>query len=623
MASRTVRLTTSQALVRFLAAQRVTRDGAEPTPFFAGAFGIFGHGNLAGIGQALLEYQDEFRYIPVRNEQAMVHMASGYAKMRNRMGTYACTSSIGPGATNMVTGAALATINRLPVLLLPGDIFATRRAGAVLQQLESPSSEDISVNDAFKPVSRYWDRVNRPEQLPAALLAAMRVLTSPADTGAATIALPQDVQAEAADFPAELFRQRVWEIPRLRADTHVLDHARRVIAGARRPLLIAGGGVIYAEATEELRAFVEATGIPVGETQAGKGSLPCDHPLSLGAIGVSGTEWANRFAAEADVVLGVGTRYTDFTTGSNTLFKRDDVRFVNLNVAELDALKESAVAVTGDARESLRALASALDGYATDARYRTEIERAGEGWRRDVAAAVAPGDNSRPTQAEVIGAVNAAAGPRDVVVNAAGSMPGELHRLWQSRDPKSYQMEYGYSCMGFEIAGALGAKLADPSREVFALIGDGSWLMLSADIVTTLQEDHKIVVVLVNNRGYGSIGALSQASGTQGFGTKVRFREADGRLGERDVPMDLTANARSLGVEAIDATTTGELRAALEKAKANPHTTVVHVEVDPQGRFSGSGAWWDVPIAETSGLDSTRRAREDYVRGAAEQRPRL
>ncbi|MBO0827432.1 MAG: 3D-(3,5/4)-trihydroxycyclohexane-1,2-dione acylhydrolase (decyclizing), partial [Streptosporangiales bacterium] len=439
-------------------------------------------------------------------------------------------------------------------------------------------------------------------------------------TGAATVALPQDVQAEAYEFPIGLFRQRVWEIPRPRADTHVLDRARHVVANARRPLLIAGGGVIYSEATDDLRAFAEGTGIPVAETQAGKGSLPCDHPLSLGAIGVSGTEWANRLAADADVVIGVGTRYTDFTTGSNTLFRRGGVTFVNLNVAELDAAKESAVAVTGDARESLRALTSALDGYATDAAYRAEIERAGRGWRADVAAAVAPGENSRPTQAEVIGLVNAAAGRRDVVVNAAGSMPGELHRLWQSRDPKSYLMEYGYSCMGFEIPGALGAKFADPSREVFALIGDGAWLMLSADIVTSLQEDRKIVVVLVNNRGYGSIGALSQASGTEGFGTKVRFREPDGRLGERDVPMDLAANARSLGVEAIDAATTDELRAALEKAKTNPHTTVVHVEVDPQGRFSGSGARWDVPIAETSGLPSTREARQGYEQAAAEQR---
>ena len=616
---RTERLTTAQAVIRFLAVQEVERDG-QVQPFFAGALGIFGHGNLAGIGQALLQYGDTFKYYQARNEQGMVHIAAGFAKMRNRLGTLACTTSIGPGATNMVTGAALATVNRLPVLLLPGDIFAKRVVGPVLQQLECPSSQDISVNDAFRPVSRYWDRINRPDQLPTALLEVMRVLTSPADTGAVTLALPQDVQAEAWDYPAELFEPRVWHVPRNLPDRAALDRSVRTIRASRRPIIIAGGGVIYSGAADRLRRFVERTGIPVGETQAGKGSLAFDHPQCLGAIGASGSRYANELARAADVVIGIGTRYTDFTTASHTLFANEDVVFVNINVAEFDAVKNGAVALTGDARETLALLDESLGDWHVDADHRRTGETAAARWREDVDQSIAVTGQEMPTQAEVIGAVNAAADSRDVVVCAAGSMPGDLHRLWRTSDVKGYQVEYGYSCMGYEIAGALGAKLADPSREVFAMVGDGSWLMMSQEVLTSIQEHLKLVVVLVDNHGYGSIAALSESLGSQGFGTRFRFRNGDGQLSGDELPIDLVAGARGLGAEVLEATTVRDLDRALEQAKASDRTTVIHVEVDPRGTFGGSGAWWDVPVSEVSTLDSTRRAREDYERSVRGQR---
>lgn len=616
----TTRLTTSQAIVRFLSAQHVERDGAEQR-FFPGAFGIFGHGNVAGIGQALLQEQSLLRYYQARNEQAMVHIAAGYAKMANRLATFACTTSIGPGATNMVTGAALATVNRLPVLLLPGDIFANRSVGPVLQQIESGWSQDISANDAFKSVSRYWDRVNRPDQLPIALMEAMRVLTSPADTGAVTLALPQDVQAEAWDFPAELFEKRVWHIPRARPDSSALTRAVEAIRAAERPVVIAGGGVIYSGATEALDVFARATGIPVGETQAGKGSLPFDHPQSLGSIGVSGSAHANKLANDADVVIGIGTRYTDFTTASHTLFRRAGVGFVNINVAELDAFKHAAIALTGDARVTLEELTAALAGWSVVDAHRSAGERAGATWRAEVNELIASnGSVGLPTQAEMIGIVNASAGPRDVVVCAAGSMPGDLHRLWRTRDPKGYQMEYGYSCMGYEVAGALGAKLADPSREVYAMVGDGSWLMMSQEILTAVQEGAKLTVVLVDNQGYGSIAALSETLGSQAFGTRFRYRGDDGGLSGEHLPIDLPANARSLGADVLEPTNAPELREALAQARSSQRTTVVYVRVDPQGRFGGSGAWWDVPVAEVSTLQSTQSARATYETAAAEKR---
>jgi 3D-(3,5/4)-trihydroxycyclohexane-1,2-dione acylhydrolase (decyclizing) len=617
---RTERLTVAQALIRFLAAQRVTRDGAEPHPFFGGATGIFGHGNLAGVGQALLQYRHDFRYYQARNEQGMAHMATGYARMHNRLATLACTSSVGPGATNMVTGAAVATVNRLPILLLPSDVFADRLVAPVLQQIEQPWSQDVTANDSFRAVSRYWDRIYRPEQLITALFEAMRTLVSPADTGAVTLCLPQDVQAEAADWPIELFQERVWDVPRARADERSLERAAAAIVGARRPVIIAGGGVIYSEATDALRAFVEATGISVGETQAGKGSLPWDHPLCLGALGASGSAYANGLANEADVVIGVGTRYTDFTTASKTLFRHDGVQFVNLNVGELDSFKHAGIPVTGDARESLRMLAQQIGGHRVDAGYRAAAERAAADWRADVDAQIRPEGEGLPAQAEVIGRVNAAAAPEDVVVNAAGSLPGDLHRLWRAGEPGTYHMEYGFSCMGYEIAGALGAKIAAPEREVFAFIGDGTWLMMSQEILTSVQEHRKLIVVLVDNQGYGSIEALSKVSGSQGFGTRFQFRDDDGQLAGEQLPIDLSANARSLGAETIDVDSGEDLEAALTQARANDRTTVIHVRVNPQGRFGGSGAWWDVPVAEISELESTNDARTAYEQSARHQR---
>ena len=622
MTARTRRLTVAQALVRFLASQHSERDGVTQR-LIAGCLGIFGHGNVAGIGQALLEAGDDLRYHQARNEQAMVHTAAGYARMRNRLSTFACTSSIGPGATNMVTGAAGATINRLPVLLLPGDVFATRVANPVLQQLEDPRSPDVSVNDCLEPVSSFWDRINRPEQLISSALEAMAVLTDPARTGAVTLALPQDVQAEAFDFPEEFLAERVWPIRRPPPEPRALAAAAELIGSARRPLIVAGGGTIYAEATGELREFCEATGIPVAETQAGKGSLPYDHPSALGAIGTTGTTAANAIARQADVVIGIGTRWSDFTTASRSLFA-EGARFVNLNVAPMDAVKQAGVALLADARAGLAALGEALGGYAVELDYRRRAAELAREWDAVVQRAYRLGHGPPLAQSEIIGAVNDVSQPRDVVVCAAGSMPGELHRLWRTRDPKGYHVEYGYSCMGYEIAGGLGVKLAAPDREVFVLVGDGSYLMMAQELVTAVQEGVKLNVVLVQNHGFASIGALSEAVGSQRFGTSYRYRDPDsGRLDGDLLPIDLAANAASLGAEVLRATTAEELRTALEQARKSSRTTVVHVPSDPLVPAPDSGAWWDVPVAEVAGLESTRRAREDYLERKRRQRTYL
>ena len=613
----TIRLTMAQALVRFLAAQYVERDGVEHR-FVNGCFGIFGHGNVAGVGEALFEAPDRLSYYQARNEQAMVHAAVGYARMRNRLGIMACTSSIGPGATNMVTGAALATINRLPVLLLPGDIFASRPVDPVLQQLEVPGRGDASVNDCFKPVSRYWDRITRAEQLVPAALAAMRVLTSPAETGAVTLALPQDVQVEAYPYTDDFFKKRVWHVPRTEPDTRALDRAAAMIRAADRPMIVAGGGVIYSESTDALRRLVEATGIPVGETQAGKGSLPFDHPSSLGAIGATGTLAANRLAKGADVVLGIGTRWTDFTTASHTVFGNQHVHFINLNVLGFDAAKNSGLSLVGDARAGIEALASRLRGYSVDRSYRDLATRLNKDWDREVGRLYALDHQPLPAQSEVIGAVNDAAGPRDVVVCAAGSMPGELHKLWRTRDPKGYQVEYGYSCMGYEIAGALGVKLAAPDREVFSLVGDGSYLMMSSEIVTAVQEGIKLVIVLVDNHGFNSIGGLSRSLGTDGFGTQYRYRDQGsiGRDSEPDpgavLPIDLAANAASLGATAVKVKTVAELRSALEEAKRANRISVICIEVDRYQGVPDYESWWDVPVAEVATVDAVKAARKGY-----------
>ncbi|NYD44456.1 3D-(3,5/4)-trihydroxycyclohexane-1,2-dione acylhydrolase (decyclizing) [Actinomadura luteofluorescens] len=605
-----MRLTVAQALVRFLSVQYSERDGVERR-FFAGCFGIFGHGNVAGMGQALLEHGGELPYLMARNEQAMVHAAAGFARMSDRLSALACTTSIGPGATNMVTGAALATVNRLPVLLLPGDVFATRAANPVLQELEDARSYDVSVNDCFRPVSRYWDRINRAEQLPGALLAAMRVLTDPAETGAVTLALPQDVQAEAFDWPEELFARRVWRVGRPVPEPAALEEASALLGGAERPLIVAGGGVIYSGATEELRALAERTGIPVAETQAGKGALAWDHPSSVGAVGATGTTAANALARQADVVVGIGTRYSDFTTASHSLFADPGVRFVNINVARADAVKLGGVSVVADAREAIRALDEALDGWSVPDSYRVEARERTEQWNGVVDAAFGERHGTPPAQSEIIGIVNAEAGPRDVVVCAAGSMPGDLHKLWRARDPKGYHVEYGYSCMGYEIAGGLGVKMAAPDREVFVLVGDGSYLMMAQELTTAVAEGIKLVVVLVQNHGYASIGNLSESVGAQRFGTRHRLRTPTGLDGD-PIPVDLAANAASLGADVIRAEGADGFRKALRQAIASPRTTVVHVETDPLAAGPDSEAWWDVPVAEVSELDDTRQARAHY-----------
>ena len=624
----TVRLTVAQAVVRFLARQYSERDGVERR-LVEGCFGIFGHGNVAGVGQALLQAELDdpgaLPYHQARNEQGMVHAAAAYARMRNRLSTLACTTSIGPGATNLVTGAALATVNRLPVLLLPGDVFATRASGTVLQELESPRGYDVTVNDALRPVSAYFDRIWRPEQLPSALLGGMRVLADPAETGAVTLALPQDVQAEAHNWPVELFARRVWHVARPVPEAAVLSRAAELIRGSRRPLIVAGGGVIYSEATEALRTLVEATGIPVGQSQAGKGALPYDHPQSLGAIGSTGTAAANAIAREADLVIGVGTRWQDFTTASRTAFANPDVRFVNINVAGLDTIKHSGLAVQADAREALLALAQSLEGWRVDDDYRSTASALAADWDRAVAATYGGvGDGAaQPTQGQVLGLVNELSGPRDVVLCAAGSMPGDLHRLWRTRDPKGYHVEYGYSCMGYEIAGGLGAKMATPDREVFIMVGDGSYLMMAQELVTAVQEGVKLVVVLVQNHGFASIGSLSEELGSQRFGTKYRYRSESGRLDGDVLPVDLAANAASLGADVLRAETVDELRSCLQKAIASHRTTVVHVDCDIHVDMPDSESWWDVPVSEVSTLESTQQARERYEAHKRDQRPLL
>jgi 3D-(3,5/4)-trihydroxycyclohexane-1,2-dione acylhydrolase (decyclizing) len=615
---KTRRVTMAQALVGYLKNQYVERDGSQHA-FFAGMLGIFGHGNVAGIGQALQENPD-FPYIPIRNEQSGVHLATGFAKASNRLRAMACTSSIGPGATNMVTGAALATINRLPVLLLPGDIFASRKVAPVLQQLESFSTQDAGVNDCFKPVSRYWDRIYRPEQLITALPEAMRVLTSPSDCGAVTLSLPQDVQAEAYDYPEELFHKRVWLIRRGQPDQLSLERAVAAIRKARRPLIIAGGGVLMSEASAALADFVAKTGIPVGETQAGKGSLAWDHPQSMGAIGATGTLAANRLAHSADLVIGVGTRYSDFTSASMTAFQNPDVTFVNINTAEFDAYKVGAIPVVADARVTLEQLTAALHDTKVSAEYATEIAGLKSQWEAEVDRLLNFATPGRPAQSAVIGAIWDASGPRDVILSAAGSHPGDLHKLWRARTPNSYHMEYGYSCMGYEIPGGLGAKMADPTREVYVFIGDGTYLMMPTEIVTSIQQGIKIIIVLVDNKGFGSIGSLSRSLGMGGFGTTTHTRSASGQLDGELFQVDYAANARSLGAHALQATTLQQFKDALEQAKSFDRTTVIVVETDPDAKVPGYESWWDVAVPEVSTMESVREARRRYEEARKRER---
>ena len=627
-------MTVGQALIEFLA-QQWTVDGEVRERTIAGVFGIFGHGNVAGVGQALVQLAEEqpalMPYRQARNEQAMVHQSVGWARMRRRRSTWASTASVGPGAANMLTGAALATANRLPALLLPSDTFATRVADPVLQQLEFPHDTSLQVTDAFRPVSRFFDRVERPEQLFSIALAALRVLTDPAETGAVTIALPEDVQAELIEVPEEFLRPREWHLRRPLPESGPLARAVAAIRAAERPVIVAGGGVLYSGAEDALRALVDATGIPVGATQAGVGSLLWDHPASLGGIGATGSTAANRIAAEADVVIGIGTRYSDFTTASRTAFQDPGVRFVNINVASFDAYKHgSQLPLVADAREGITALTTALDGYRVPAAHAAAVERERSAWNATVDGALVATGRERPGQPEVIGAVLAASGPRDVLVQAAGSLPGDLHKLWRVRDPLGYHVEYAFSCMGYEIAGGLGVRrAAGDDRDVIAMVGDGSYLMLHTELVTAVAEQLKLIVVLVQNQGYASIGHLSETVGSQRFGTRYRTVDAarNDVVADGFLPVDLAANARSYGVRVIDvpvgATAIEELGAAIGLAKRSDGPTLIQIQTDPLVYGPDGEGWWDVPVAAVSALDSTREARSAYEKQRSAQRPLL
>jgi len=616
----TVRFTTGQALVNYLASQHVERDGTE-TRFFAGLWGIFGHGNIGGVAQAVQQLGGDFPYYLARNEQAMVHAATGYAKLANRLGAFACLSSIGPGATNMVTGAASATINHVPVLLLAGDAFAERVQSPVLQQLEFGPSQDTSANDTFRPVVRYWDRINRPEQLITALPEVMRVLTSPAETGAAFLALPQDIQTYAFDFPVEMFEKRVWSIPRNRPDRGALAAAAEWIRAATRPVIFAGGGVRYSEAAEALRAFVEQTGIPVAETHAGKGSLPFDHPLSLGGAGVSGTLAANVIAPDADLVIGIGTRFTDFPTASKTAFQDPGVRFININVAEFDAYKHAAIPLVGDARATLEELAVAVGDYSTAPEYRQRIAALNREWDAEVERVYHHSVGEILTQGEVIGAVEASTDPRDVVVTSAGSLPGDLLKLWRSRDVGSYQVEYGYSTMGYEIAGGVGAKLAAPDREVYVMVGDGSFQMMSNEITTAVQEGLKLIVVVVDNKGFSSVGRVSEQVGAEGFGCHYRLRGPSGAYDGPEMRLDFVKMCQGMGARALEVTTLDELRAALVDARAGTETVCIVVQTDWDERVRGyANSWWEMATPQVSEMPAVNAAREEFDRNKGRQR---
>ncbi|QZQ57268.1 3D-(3,5/4)-trihydroxycyclohexane-1,2-dione acylhydrolase (decyclizing) [Curtobacterium sp. TC1] len=634
-------MTVGQALVEFLANQW-TVDGDVRERTIPGIFGIFGHGNVAGVGQAIKQLHVEqpglLPYHQARNEQAMVHEAVGFARMHRRRATFAATASVGPGAANMLTAAALATTNRLPALLLPSDTFATRTTDPVLQQIELPHDTSLQVTDAFRPLSRYFDRVERPEQLFSIALAAMRVLTDPAETGAVTIALPEDVQAEEFDVPVAFLQPREWHIRRPLPEHGPLARAVAAIRAAERPVIVAGGGVLYSGAEHELAAFVEATGIPVGTSQAGGGSLVWDHPQSLGGIGATGTAAANAVAAQADVVIGIGTRYSDFTTASRTAFQNPDVTFVNVNVAAFDAYKHgSQLPLIADAREALVALTAALTStgsspaepaYVVDAAYAAEIASLKAAWDAAVDGAFAPSGADLPGQPEIIGAVQSVSDPRDVVIQAAGSLPGDLHKLWRVRDALGYHVEYAFSCMGYEIAGGIGVRRGAPDRDAIVMVGDGSYLMLHTELVTAVAEGIKIIVVLIQNHGYASIGHLSETVGSERYGTKYRYLDETQSFDNGDpLPVDLAANARSYGVDVLEVQpgpdSIEDLKAALRQAKANDHTTLVHINSDPLVYAPEGDGWWDVPVAQTSTLSSTQTARTEYEQQVAAQRPLL
>jgi len=617
---KTIRLTTTQAIIRFLKNQWVERDEVQ-NRFFEGMWGIFGHGNVTGLGQAL-EQDGEFTHYLPRNEQAEVHIAAAFAKQHRRMRAFVCTTSIGPGATNLVTGAAGATINRLPVLLLPGDIFARRNVGPVLQQLEHPQSQDISVNDSLKPVCRYWDRINRPEQILTSFPEAIRILTNPAEVGAVTISLPQDVQTEAYDFPEEFFSKRVHYIPRAAPDQIMIARAIELIQKSNRPMIISGGGVIYSEAEKILADFCDLTGIPVGETQAGKGSLFWNHAQNLGAVGTTGTSSANLIALDADLVICIGTRLSDFTTASKTQFQNSDVKFIGINVSPFDVAKHFALELVGDAKRILEILSQLLKDtrYRIAATYSDRILETKSEWRVENDRVFSGTGNQKVTQGELLGIVNDNLNEDDTIVCAAGSLPGDLHKYFRVTNGDQYHMEYGYSCMGYEIAGGLGVRFAKDKGEVIVLVGDGSYLMMHTEIVTSLQEDKKLIILLLDNHGFGSINGLSKNSGSLGFGNRFRNRDSNtGKLTGDFFAIDYVENAHSLGAEAIRVGNRKEILAALRTARKNKKTTVIVMEIEPS-RLPGYHSWWDVPIAEVSDMPSVQQARKDYETNVKKER---
>jgi 3D-(3,5/4)-trihydroxycyclohexane-1,2-dione acylhydrolase (decyclizing) len=621
---KSIRLTVAQAVIKYLNQQYVEREGKE-NKFFAGCFGILGHGNVAGMGQAI-QQQNGLKYYQCRNEQSMVHTAAAYAKMKNRLSTFICTTSIGPGATNMITAAAGATINRLPVLLIPGDIFAKRNVAPVLQQLESANSQDFSVNDCFKPISKYWDRINRPEQILFALPEVMRVLTSPAETGTVTLAIPQDVQAEAFDYPLDFFEKKTWSIARPRPDLNQLERAVEMIKKSEKPLIIAGGGAHYSDALETLKKFVHKTHIPLAETFAGKGALRFDDPHQLGAVGATGTPGANQISEAADLIIGLGTRYSDFTTASKTAFQNPNVKFININITEFDAAKHGGLMLQGDAKAVLGELMNLLEDHRVSEDYQKRVAEYNQSWEEKVSEIYNYRHNNQMSQGEIIGAVNNFADDNDVVLCAAGSLPGDLHKLWRTKSNKSFHLEYGFSCMGYEIAGGLGAKMADPSREIYVMVGDGSYLMLSQEIVTSIQEGYKLTIVLIDNDGYKSIGSLSRSLGSEGFGTRYLFRNQNSQRIDGDetttnatLPINLADNARSLGAHVIECTDYQSLTNALKDAKSIDKTTVIYTTCDRYQGIDGYG-WWEVPVAEISDMKTVDEASKENLKMKKKQR---
>jgi 3D-(3,5/4)-trihydroxycyclohexane-1,2-dione acylhydrolase (decyclizing) len=621
---KSIRLTVAQAVIKYLNQQYVEREGKE-NKFFAGCFGILGHGNVAGMGQAI-QQQNGLKYYQCRNEQSMVHTAAAYAKMKNRLSTFICTTSIGPGATNMITAAAGATINRLPVLLIPGDIFAKRNVAPVLQQLESANSQDFSVNDCFKPISKYWDRINRPEQILFALPEVMRVLTSPAETGTVTLAIPQDVQAEAFDYPLDFFEKKTWSIARPRPDLNQLERAVEMIKKSEKPLIIAGGGAHYSDALETLKKFVHKTHIPLAETFAGKGALRFDDPHQLGAVGATGTPGANQISEAADLIIGLGTRYSDFTTASKTAFQNPNVKFININITEFDAAKHGGLMLQGDAKAVLEELMNLLEDHRVSEDYQKRVAEYNQSWEEKVSEIYNYRHNNQMSQGEIIGAVNNFADDNDVVLCAAGSLPGDLHKLWRTKSNKSFHLEYGFSCMGYEIAGGLGAKMADPSREIYVMVGDGSYLMLSQEIVTSIQERYKLTIVLIDNDGYKSIGSLSRSLGSEGFGTRYLFRNQNSQRIDGDetttnatLPINLADNARSLGAHVIECTDYQSLTNALKDAKSIDKTTVIYTTCDRYQGIDGYG-WWEVPVAEISDMKTVDEASKENLKMKKKQR---